>query len=180
MVRSRRNSSGRRARVACSALWFVMLLAFDSVAAEAEAPREVEVAASERYQAGRVYRFAFGGGYRDLWEKKIRLPLLDLASEGGGLEPTRRFGGLQTAVLGFKGANGRTYSFRGTDKDPSAVLDSLLKDTIVQVIVQDQMAAQHPGGPPVAGVLTSAAGVLTVSERWVVMPDDPRLGDLRE
>ena len=141
---------------------------------------KVRVAASERYRAGRIHRFALGGGYRDLWEAPIELPILDLDSTGGGLTPTRRFGGLQTAVLGFKGADGRAYSFRGTDKDPSAVLDPLLRDTIVQVIVQDQMSAQHPGGPLAAGVLTEAAGVLTVNERMVVMPDHPALGEFRD
>src|SRR5690606_33763294 len=65
------------------------------------------------------------------------------------------------------------------DKDPSAVLDPMLHDTLVQAVVQDQMAAQHPGGPPAANVLTEAAGVWTVHERMVVMPDDPRLGEFR-
>lgn len=142
--------------------------------------REVRVAASDRYAAGRVYRWALGGGYRDLWEAPILLPLLDLEREGGGLEPVGRFGGLQTAVLGLKGQEGGSYTFRGTDKDPSAVLDELLRDTLVQVIVQDQMAAQHPGGPIVAGALTRAADVLTIDERMVVVPDDPRLGEYRE
>ncbi|MCR9093139.1 MAG: hypothetical protein NXI30_02880 [bacterium] len=146
-----------------------------------EAPNDtVRVAASDRYKAGRVYRWALGGGYRDLWEAPILLPLLDLENEGGGLEPVGRFGGLQTAVLGLKGEDGGSYTFRGTDKDPSAVLDDLLRDTLVQVIVQDQMAAQHPGGPVVAGALTRAANVLTIDERMVVVPDDPRLGEYRE
>ncbi|MEZ4282072.1 MAG: hypothetical protein R3F21_20915 [Myxococcota bacterium] len=145
----------------------------------AEAPRRVVVAASERYQASRVHRFVLGGGYRDLWETPIELPVLDLEREAGGLVPTGRFGGLQTPVLGFEGGDGRRFSFRGTDKDPSAVLDTLLHDTLVQAVVQDQMAAQHPGGPPVANELTAAAGVLTVHERLVVMPDDPRLGEFR-
>ena len=159
-----------------------------AVAAEAEAGAEVaaeteervRVAASERYRAGRVHRFVLGGGYRDLWEAEIDLPILDLAVIGGGLKPTGRFGGLQTAVLGLKGADGRSYSFRGTDKDPAKVLDELLLDTVVETIVRDQMAAQHPGGPQASGVLTSAAGVITVVERMVVMPDDPRLGEYRE
>ena len=167
-----------RGAVAVCIVAFVSLVA--NAAADIDPAERVSVAASERYEAGRVYRFAMGGGYRDLWEVEVPLPLLDLAKEGGGLVPTRRFGGLQTAVLGFKGADGRIYSFRGTDKDPSAVLDSMLHDTIVQTIVQDQMAAQHPAGPPVAGVLTEAAGVLTVRERMVVMPDDPRLGKFRK
>ncbi len=152
----------------------------EAVGTNASPGMKVRVAASERYVAGRVHRFVLGGGYRDLWETEIDIPVLDLANEGGGLTPTGRFGGLQTAVIGFKGEDGRAYSFRGTDKDPSAVLDTMLQDTVVQTIVQDQMAAQHPGGPPSAGVLTEAAGVLTVKERLAVMPDDPRLGKYRE
>jgi len=140
----------------------------------------VTVRASERYERGRVHRFLLGGGYRDLWIAPVELPLLDLEAEGGGLTPTRRFGGLQTAVLGFRGEDGRSYTFRGTDKDPSAVLPELLRDTIVQALVQDQMAAQHPGGPLAAAVLSEAAGLLTIPERMVVMPDDPRLGGFRD
>jgi len=140
----------------------------------------VRAAASERYRANRAFRFTLGGGYRDLWEAEIELPVLDLAREGGGLVPTRRFGGLQTAVLGFKAPDGRSYTFRGTDKDPSAVLGEDLRDTVIQTMVQDQMAAQHPGGPIATSVLAEAAGLLTIHERMVVMPDDPALGEFRE
>ena len=52
----------------------------------------VRVAASERYQAKRIHRFALGSGYRDLWEAEIELPVLNLATEGGGLVPSGRFG----------------------------------------------------------------------------------------
>lgn len=140
----------------------------------------VQVAASKRYTVGRLHRFTFGGGYRDLWEQEIELPVLQLKSVGGGLKPVGRFGGLQSAVLSFQGADGRSYTFRGTDKDPSAVLDPALRGTVVQSVVQDQMAAQHPAGPVAAGILTEAAGVLTVRPRMVVMPDDPALGEYRE
>jgi hypothetical protein len=154
--------------------------AIDSPSSVESTEKVVRVAASERYVRGSVYSFIMGAGYRELWETEIDLPLLDLATEGGGLTPTRRFGGLQTAVLGFKAENGRVYTFRSTDKDPSAVLDPLLRDTMIQILVQDQMAAQHPSGPPVAGVISEAAGVLTIRERMVVMPDDPRLGKFRQ
>lgn len=140
----------------------------------------VRVAASERYEASRIHRFALGGGYRDLWQAEIELPVLNLQTEGGGLVPTGRFGGLQTAVLGFAGEDGNAYSFRGTDKDPAAVLPPVLRDTAIETLVQDQMAAQHPAGPLAVGVLSEAAGVLTVRERMVVMPDDPALGQYRE
>ena len=60
----------------------------------AAAEERVRVVASERYEAGRLYRFTFGGGYRELWKTEIELPVLDLGQTGGGLVPTRRFGGL--------------------------------------------------------------------------------------
>jgi len=146
----------------------------------AAAEERVRVVASERYEAARLHRFTFGGGYRDLWKTEIELPVLDLGQTGGGLVPTGRFGGLQTAVLGLKGADGRSYTFRGTDKDPSAVLDEDLHDTVIRTLVQDQMAAQHPGAPPVVSVLADAAGLLAIQERTMVMPDDPALGEFRE
>ena len=140
----------------------------------------VRVAASERYKAKRIHRFALGGGYRDLWEAEIELPVLKLEVESGPLVPSGRFGGLQTAVLGLKAPDGRSFTFRGTDKDPSAVLPQVLQDTVVQSLVQDQMAAQHPGGPVTSSVLSEAAGLLTFREYMVVMPDDPALGEYRE
>ncbi|MFT7624104.1 MAG: hypothetical protein ACI9WU_003290, partial [Myxococcota bacterium] len=139
----------------------------------------VTVSASTRYEAGRAHRFTFGGGYRDLWEAQIELPLLNLKTVGGGLAPKGRFGGLQSAVLAFTGADGYSYTFRGTDKDPSAVLHPVLRKTVVREIVQDQMAAQHPAGPLVAAALSQAVGVLTIEEQMVVMPDDPALGKYR-
>lgn len=150
------------------------------VTATATPPKTVRVAASERYQAGRLHRFLFGGGYRDLWKAQVELPVLDLSKAGGGLTPTGRFGGLQSAVLGLQGPDGKRYTFRGTDKDPSAVLHPILRDSPVRDLVQDQMAAQHPGGPLVASALSNAAGILTIEERMVVMPDDPALGEFRE
>ena len=155
----------------------LMALSGSSFAGEV---RTATVAASERYAKSRIHAFFFGGGYRDIWKAEIELPVLDLQTEGGGLTPTGRFGGLQTAVLGFKSADGRAFSFRGTDKDPSAILPSVLKNTFVQSIVQDQMAAQHPGGPVTAGVISKAAGIITIEERMMIMPDDPALGEYRE
>jgi hypothetical protein len=140
----------------------------------------VTVEASTRYEKNRLHQFTFGGGYRELWKAPVELPVLDLQKEGGGLTPTKRFGGNQTPVLGFKGKDGRAYSFRSTDKDPSVVLNPQLQETFIKDIVQDQMAAQHPGAPVVATHITDAAGVLTQHERLVVLPDDPALGEFRE
>ncbi len=166
---------GSRRRVAAA------LVALACAASSLEAAeRTVQIAASTRYERNRIHQFTFGGGYRELWKTPVELPLLDLQHEAGGLTPTRRFGGNQTPVLAFRGKDGRSYTFRSTDKDPSVVLHPDLQQTFVKDIVQDQMAAQHPGAPLVADRIAEAAGVLTQHERLVVMPDDPALGEFRE
>jgi hypothetical protein len=121
-----------------------------------------------------------GSEYRQLWATPLQVEVLDLAREAGGLSVVRRVGGQQTKGLALKGADGRDYTFRGLDKDPTNILPEDLHDTFVEDLVQDQMAAQHPGGALVAEVLSRAAGVPVVPVRLVVMPDDPALAGFRE
>ncbi|MEZ4282078.1 MAG: hypothetical protein R3F21_20945 [Myxococcota bacterium] len=179
-----------RLRVLLGALLLASAIAEESaramLATEASTPMAIAAigtetkAVSERYEANALHRFVFGDGYRALWSAPLELPVLDLEHEAGGLVATRRFGGLQTAVLAFENAEGRSFTFRASDKNPAAVLHPMLLDTIVERLVQDHMSAQHPGGALAAGVIAERAGLLGVDERLVVLPDDPRLGAHRE
>ncbi|MBL4683264.1 MAG: hypothetical protein JKY37_01645, partial [Nannocystaceae bacterium] len=83
-------------------LWLLGLPSAVALGAPRANAPTVRVAASQRYKAGRLHRFTAGGGYRDLWEQEIELPLLQLDVTAGGLTPTGRHGGLQSAVLAFK------------------------------------------------------------------------------
>jgi hypothetical protein len=147
------------------------------------APAETGLAAvataGARYQKGPVHRFFLGSDYRDLWAQPIRVEVLDLGRVAGGLTPVKRVGGQETHGLALRGADGRNYTFRGVDKDPSAILPPDLRGTIAEDVVQDQIAADHPAAPLVVPPLLEAAGVLHVEPRFVVMPDDERLGDFR-
>jgi hypothetical protein len=110
----------------------------------------------------------------------VRVEVLDLDTFAGGLQPIRTGGGLQTRALRFLGADGREYTFRSVDKDPSAVLDSILRNTFVDDIVQDGISAAHPFGALVAPPLLEASGILHVEPHLRVMPDDPALGEFRQ
>ena len=79
----------------------------------------------------------------------------------GGLTPVRRVGGQQTKGLALVGKDGRSYTFRGVEKDPSNILPEELHDTFVEGLLRDQMAAQHPAGALIADELARAAGVPT-------------------
>lgn len=141
--------------------------------------RTVEVTAGAHYKAGGLHRFLLGDDYRDLWTMPIRVEVLDLRTYAGGLKPAFRVGGQETKGLAMKGSDGRDYTFRGVDKDPSGILPPDLQGTIAERVVQDQIASAHPAGPVVVGPLLEAAGVLHVIPRIVVMPDDPALGEFR-
>ena len=103
-----------------------------------------------------------------------------LTTCAGGPAPVRRVGGQQTLGLALAGQDGRSYTFRGLDKDPSNILPEELHDTFVEELEEDQMSAQHPAGALVADELSRAAGVPTVPIRLVVLPDDPALGEQRK
>lgn len=138
------------------------------------------VAANTHYRVGFLQRFLLGTDYRKLWVEPVQAEVLDLQKEAGGLTPAFRVGGHQTMGLAFKGADGRSYTFRGVDKDPSAVLPPFLAGTIAERIVQDQISSAHPAGPLVAEPIMEAAGVLTNQVRLVIMPDDPALGEFQD
>lgn len=139
----------------------------------------VEVVIGEQYGAGAIQRLFLGGHYRDAWTSTITLPVLDLGTFAGGLTPERMGGGQQTISLVFLGENGRRYSFRLINKDPTPALPPELRETAADALLQDQISASHPLGILVVHALEEAAGVLHAESQPFVMPDDPALGEFR-
>ena len=173
-----RTFSPRLARVAVAA---ALLVSTSGLVAAATNERRTVVAG--KYPASGFHRFMLGSDYRDTWATPVSVEVLDLASEAGGLKPTRRVGGQQTKGLALQGADGRSYTFRGLEKDASHLLDSLdeeLRDTVVADLLNDQMAAQHPASELVARGILEAVGIPVPDWRLVVLPDDPALGEFRK
>lgn len=139
-----------------------------------------EVVVGERYHAGFFHRVFLGDEYRALWAAPIRVPVLDLQRVAGGLEVDRRTSGKETLGLVMKGKDGREYRFRSIDKDPTNILPREYHDSVVDDIVQDQIAATFPGGTVAVSPLLRAAGVMHAEPVLVVLPDDPVLGEFRE
>ncbi len=137
------------------------------------------IVAGERYKVGGFHRFFLGSDYRRLWAEPIEAEILDIKNEAGGLSPVMTVGGHQTLGLALKGEDGRAYTFRGIDKDPTPTLPPELEGTIADRFVQDQISSSHPVAPLVVEPFMEAAGVLHTKVRYVVMPDDPALGEFR-
>ena len=125
-------------------------------------------------------RWLLGSKYRDLWATPVEIEVLDMSTAGGGLEPVMRVGGLQTPGLALKGADGRSYSFRATVKDPAAAIPVEFQGSGVEVIADDLMSSSIPGSDVLVPPFAEAVGVLHVEPRLVILPDDERLGEFRE
>jgi hypothetical protein len=151
------------------------------VAAGLEArPKHVSVIAGERYAAGDLTRAFLGAHYRDLWTSPIQVPVLDLKSYAGGLTVKELGGGQQTTSIHLDSGDGREFTFRSLDKDPSPALPKPFRGTVVNRLVQDAISSMNPAGALVAADLLAAAGVLHAEPRFAVMPDDERLGEHRK
>lgn len=143
----------------------------------AGAQQDTSVVAGAHYAAGGLWRLFFGSEYRRLWAEPVTVPVLNLRTYAGGLRPTTAGRGMQTKSLRFNGADGFRYGFRSVDKDPD--VPDELEGTFISDLIRDQISSQHPGGPPVAAALLTAAGVLHTDPMLVVLPDDAALDSFR-
>jgi ketosteroid isomerase-like protein len=154
----------------------VVLLSLPS-ASVGQSSEAVVTVAGAQYSAGALHRLILGEHYRELWTTPIQVSVLDLSTFAGGLVPIRRGGGMQTKSLRFMAGNGREYSFRSVDKDPSPVLDSLRSyeeawgrrdaEALANLFTSDGFVLR-PGHPPSHGrqailaAYASSGGSLTL------------------
>lgn len=138
------------------------------------------VVPGERFSAVGFKRWLYGSGYRDLWTTPIEVAVLDLDSVGGGLTPLRTGGFGQSISLHFTGEDGRRYTVRSMDKDPTKRIWQELKGTIAEDFLQHMVSALLPTGALVADSLMEATGILHSKHTLVVIPDDPRLKEYRD
>ena len=142
-------------------------------------PRDTLLVASTHYGASSFHRRLYGDNYRDLWEKPIRVPVLDLETFAGGLQAVKEGGGNQTKNLRFTTPSGTEYVFRPVFKS-LLVLPGEFNHTVIDRIFDDEMSASHPAAPLIAAPFLEATGVLHASPLLVMMPNDPSLGEFRK
>ncbi len=120
-----------------------------------------------------------GSGYRDAWTTPVTLPVLDVGREVGGLAPERHAGSRQSLSARLSGADGREYVLRSVEKDlPRPLARGRTPGSASGG--GDLRVALYPFASVVAASLSEAAGLYHPNPRLFVVPDDPRLGGLRE
>ena len=137
------------------------------------------IAGGTYYDAGTISRFFLGNTYRDYWVKPIRVPVLNLRTYAGGLEPIKEGGGAQTRNLRLGAPDGSEFVFRSVNK-ASVNPPPRFRGTIIEAIYRDQVSAMYPAAAVVAAPLVEAAGVLHATPELTVMPNDPLLGKYRD
>ncbi len=147
---------------------------------QSEEGNYVVVRAGGIYEANAFKRFWFGDHYRDIWNTPVRVPVLDLNAVHGGLSILEKGGGMQTYSLKLKGGDGKLYSLRSVQKDPTPVLPIPLQYSFADEIVQDQISASHPYGPYILPTLGDAAGIYHTNPVLYYLPDNQKLGEYRK
>lgn len=140
---------------------------------------QVEVVAGPEYAAGKFKQVFFGKHYRDSWTTPVPVTYLNLDTTAQGLTPVKKGGGTQTLALRLAGADGREYTFRSVDKNPSSKIDFDLRTKVIGYVLRDQVSTEHPYGALAAAPLMRALQILHVTPKLYLLPDDPKLGLLR-
>lgn len=143
--------------------------------------RAVTIVPAPEYDAGALHRMLFGEGWRQVWLTPTNVGVLDISTYAGGLDPTRLGGGNQTRTLHLGATDGHDYLFRSVNKYPvGQAMPPAIRGTTLGKIIQDQVSALFPAGALLVPPFLDAAGILHVTPKLYVMPDDPKLGEFRK
>ncbi|MFK7845937.1 MAG: BamA/TamA family outer membrane protein [Rhodothermales bacterium] len=139
------------------------------------------IAANPEYDdASGLKRFVRGNLHRELWGTPVRVPVLDLGTEAGGLTPIKMGGRGQSISLRVENPAGRQFVLRSVDKVAGKAWAPELQSSFLRNLIQDQMSMLHPYSAFVLPPLAEAAGVFHTNPKLFYVPDDPRLGLSRE
>lgn len=147
----------------------------------AQTGKDTTVAGSTMFKISGGRSFWMGSNYRKEWKTPIRVPVINLATEKGGLTPVRQGGGKQTRSLRMADATGKEYNFRSIQKFiTSKTLPADLQSEAAVDLVADGVSASYPYAALSIPVLAEAAGVPYLKVKLVYIPDDPRLGEFQK
>jgi hypothetical protein len=138
----------------------------------------VTAVGSDRFKINGGRTFWMGSNYRKEWKTPIRVPVINLATEKGGITVVKLGGGKQTKSLRVKDASGKEYNFRSIQKFiTNETLPADLQSEAAEDLVADGVSASYPYSALSMQPLAEAAGVPFLKSRLVMIPDDARLGE---
>ncbi|GEO10220.1 BamA/TamA family outer membrane protein [Segetibacter aerophilus] len=169
----------------CDVLPLLLLTIFlhvvGSPAAIAQKGDSITVAIAPEYDnVSKAHRVLFGETYRKLWATPVKIRIIHLQKEKGGLTIVEKGGGLQTKSLKLSDTSGKAWVLRSIQKYPERALPQRLKATIAKDILQDQVATGHPFAALTVPPFAAALGIPHSNPEIVYLADDPALGEFRQ
>ena len=160
---------------------FIILLMFPVADSFAQTTQSSTAAGTKPFSESGGRKFWMGSNYRKEWNTRVTVPVINLATEYGGLTPEKKGGGKQTRSLRLEDKNGREYSLRSVQKFITAqTLPGDLESEAAADLVSDGVSASYPYANLSISVLSDAAGVPHGENRLVYVGDDPALGEYRQ
>jgi hypothetical protein len=159
-----------------------LLLCFNLVVTHAQQkpPDSVVQAASSKYLNYSILQTIFiGNNYRKEWMTPVKLPVFNLKTEQGGFTILEAGGGRQTNNLRLEDKDGNEWVLRSVDKDVEKSMTPILRNTKVEMLMQDLLSASHPYGALTVPVLADAIGVIVPKPTVFFIPDDTAFGEHR-
>jgi hypothetical protein len=144
-------------------------------------PDSVTVIGSGKFKSGSFKNFLLGKNYRKEWKTPVRVRVMDMGKEFGGLTPIKRGGGHQTKSLRLENPAGKEYVLRLVEKSvtDAALPPDLRGITVAKDLISDGVSASYPYAALSVPSLANAAHVPHANPELIYMPDDPRLGKYR-
>ncbi|RZK81953.1 MAG: hypothetical protein EOO92_03525 [Pedobacter sp.] len=171
-----------RIRVKVFLLFTLMpgVLVLSTAEAQIKADSITVAIAPEYNNVSKTHRFFLGESYRKLWATPVKIRVIDLQNEKGGLKIVKLGGGMQTRSLRLVDPTGKEWALRTIQKYPEQGLPKSLKPTIAKDIVQDQVSTNHPFAALIVPSLSEVLGIAYASPEMVYIKDDPGLGEYRK
>jgi hypothetical protein len=159
---------------------FVLFLTTGFVFTGAGQTDSAAAAGSTKFKTDGSRKFWRGANYRTEWLTPVKAPIINLATEKGGLKIIKLGGGKQSKSLRLEDPTGRQYALRLIEKFITAkTLPPELQSQAAEDLVADGVSASYPYAALSVPVLSEAAGVPYNKVKLVYIPDDPLLGEHR-
>ncbi|HZF65249.1 MAG TPA: BamA/TamA family outer membrane protein [Chitinophagaceae bacterium] len=151
-------------------------IAYDSIP---QFPDSVVVMANPNIKRTGMRNIFMGRNYRKEWTTPVKVPVLDLGKDFGGLTPKKQGGGKQTRSLRMEDPEGKDWALRSIEKYPEAAIPADLRSPFAKDVVQDGISASYPYASLSIAPIADAVGIPSIRRKLVYVPDDPRLGRFR-
>ncbi|SHI73082.1 hypothetical protein SAMN04488096_10417 [Mesonia phycicola] len=136
-----------------------------------------------------IYKTFWGDHYRDVYSKKIEVPVLFIDTLPGNPKAISEGGGNQSRSLRIKGDDDHEYTLREVEKSALRFIQSFIKDhyvrdymqkTIAEDLVQDFYTTAHPYAPFAVNDILDAVNIFHANPKIYYLPKQKNIGIFNE